>query len=169
MSDMPRNDNHESDIQPQREYGAYIDCTNPVDSQTVSNSHDSEKSVPTAAPLFSVYTRRQKWFIISLAGFAGLFRLALSPVRIPRLLTCRPSPLTANIYFPAIQTLSNAFHTSVELINITVTVYMILQGIGKRSHRWYPTAIKSIVHQQRQCFGAHLQIGWDADPYSWPV
>ena len=39
------------------------------------------------------------------------------------------SPLTANIYFPAIPTISAAFHKSTELINLTVTVYMIVQGI----------------------------------------
>ena len=39
------------------------------------------------------------------------------------------SPLTANIYFPAIPTLVNAFHKTTELINLTVTVYMIVQGI----------------------------------------
>lgn len=39
------------------------------------------------------------------------------------------SPLTANSYFPAIGTIADAFNTSVELINITVTVYMVIQGI----------------------------------------
>lgn len=39
------------------------------------------------------------------------------------------SPLTANIYFPAIPTIANAFHESIEKINLTVTVYMILQGL----------------------------------------
>ena len=42
----------------------------------------------------------------------------------------RISPLTANIYFPAIPTLVDDFHKSTELINLTVTVYMIMQGIG---------------------------------------
>ena len=40
------------------------------------------------------------------------------------------SPLTANIYFPAIPTISEVFGRSTELINLTVTVYMIVQGIG---------------------------------------
>lgn len=39
------------------------------------------------------------------------------------------SPLTTNIYFPAIPTIAAAFNKSVELINLTVTVYMVLQGI----------------------------------------
>lgn len=39
------------------------------------------------------------------------------------------SPLTANIYFPAIPELSRVFGKSVELINLTVTMYMVLQGV----------------------------------------
>jgi multidrug resistance protein len=41
-----------------------------------------------------------------------------------------PSPLPANIYFPAIPTLANAFHQSIETINQTVTVYLIFQGLS---------------------------------------
>ncbi|KIJ53662.1 hypothetical protein M422DRAFT_201886 [Sphaerobolus stellatus SS14] len=62
---------------------------------------------------FSVFTLREKWAIIAFAGIAGLF-----------------SPLTANSYFPAIQTIADAFHTSVELINLTVTIYMVFQGLS---------------------------------------
>ncbi|EJD49083.1 MFS general substrate transporter [Auricularia subglabra TFB-10046 SS5] len=40
------------------------------------------------------------------------------------------SPLTANIYLPAIPTLSKEFHTSIELINVTVTSYMVFQGVS---------------------------------------
>ena len=40
------------------------------------------------------------------------------------------SPLTANIYFPAIPQLADAFHRSTEDIDLTVTVYMIVQGIA---------------------------------------
>ncbi|KIJ53663.1 hypothetical protein M422DRAFT_42760 [Sphaerobolus stellatus SS14] len=39
------------------------------------------------------------------------------------------SPLTANSYLPAIHTIAKAFHTSVELIKLTVTIYMVFQGI----------------------------------------
>ena len=39
------------------------------------------------------------------------------------------SPLTANIYFPAIPTIASQFQKSVEMINLTVTIYMVMQGI----------------------------------------
>lgn len=44
---------------------------------------------------------------------------------------CFSSPLTANIYLPAIPTIAASFDKSIELINLTVTVYMILQGVCK--------------------------------------
>ncbi|KAJ3744627.1 MFS general substrate transporter [Lentinula detonsa] len=69
-------------------------------------------SKPTERP-YSVYTNKEKWFIVTLVSFAGIF-----------------SPLTANIYFPAIPTIAVAFHKSTELINLTVTMYMLLQGLS---------------------------------------
>ncbi|KAL6298706.1 MFS general substrate transporter [Sparassis latifolia] len=62
---------------------------------------------------YSVYTAHEKWFIVGIAAFAGMF-----------------SPFTANIYLPAIPTIAKAFHKTIELINLTVTVYMIVQGIS---------------------------------------
>jgi MFS family permease len=47
------------------------------------------------------------------------------------------SPLTANIYFPAIPTLSRAFGKSTELINLTVTLYMVFQGLGEQHPSYF--------------------------------
>ena len=40
------------------------------------------------------------------------------------------SPFSSAIYFPAIPTMAAAFGKSVELINLTVTMYMVFQGIS---------------------------------------
>ncbi|KAJ7633496.1 major facilitator superfamily domain-containing protein [Mycena polygramma] len=40
------------------------------------------------------------------------------------------TPLSANIYFPAIPTIALAFNKSIELINLTVTINMVLQGVS---------------------------------------
>ncbi|TRX93841.1 hypothetical protein FHL15_005223 [Xylaria flabelliformis] len=40
------------------------------------------------------------------------------------------SSLTATIYFPIIDLLSERYHTSVQAINITITLYVVLQGIA---------------------------------------
>ncbi|EIM87227.1 MFS general substrate transporter [Stereum hirsutum FP-91666 SS1] len=76
----------------------------------VEKQNEKERPSQTA---YSVFTRREKWFIVVTIAFAGLL-----------------SPFTANIYFPAIPVLVADFHKSTELINLTVTVYMILQGIS---------------------------------------
>ena len=82
---------------------------------------------------YSVFSRSDKWLIVSISTIASMFRFALKSFG-----TCTArlnysngnSPLTANIYFPVIPTLVVDFHKSTELINLTVTVYMIMQGIG---------------------------------------
>ncbi|KAH8119867.1 MFS general substrate transporter [Phellopilus nigrolimitatus] len=62
---------------------------------------------------YSVFVHWERWAIVAMVGLAGIF-----------------SPLTANIYFPAIPTIADAFHESIENINLTVTVYMIVQGLA---------------------------------------
>ncbi|OBZ68525.1 Quinidine resistance protein 1 [Grifola frondosa] len=105
---------------------------------------DSVRTTPTRP--YSVYTPREKWFIVSVAAFAALF-----------------SPLTANIYFPAIPTIATAFHKSTELINLTVTVYMIVQGIspmfwGTLGDRWgrRPMFMSCMLVLSASCVGLAL-------------
>ncbi|BGP25869.1 MFS transporter [Rhodotorula toruloides] len=66
-----------------------------------------------APPPYTIHSRRMRWFIVSLVALAGLF-----------------SPLSANIYFPVIPAVAQDLRVSVENINISVTVYMILQGVS---------------------------------------
>ncbi|KAJ7597604.1 major facilitator superfamily domain-containing protein [Mycena floridula] len=83
--------------------------------KTSSNSPTGEKepSVTQDEEPYSIYTRKEKWFIVALTAYAGLF-----------------SPLTANVYFPAIPTLVTEFHKSTELINLTITIYMVFQALS---------------------------------------
>ncbi|KAL1749018.1 major facilitator superfamily domain-containing protein [Schizophyllum fasciatum] len=67
-------------------------------------------TAPGAAEPYSVYTRGQKWAIVCLISLGGTF--------------------SANIYFPAIPKLATDFDKSLELINLTVTMYMIFQGLS---------------------------------------
>ncbi|KAG8993730.1 hypothetical protein FRB90_000612 [Tulasnella sp. 427] len=62
---------------------------------------------------FSAFTKREKWIIVVMSGLAGIF-----------------SPISGAIYFPAIPTLAKEFNTTISLINLTVTVYMIAQGVS---------------------------------------
>ncbi|TGO61701.1 hypothetical protein BCON_0025g00280 [Botryotinia convoluta] len=60
--------------------------------------------------IFSMAKKRQLVYIVSLAG---LF-----------------SPLSSNIYFPALKEISTDFNVSLSLVSLTVTVYMIVQGLA---------------------------------------
>ncbi|KAF7334766.1 MFS domain-containing protein [Mycena sanguinolenta] len=96
-----------------------------VDTPTASGTHDHdlqdrEVKKDPESPLdvsepepHSIYTSTEKWAIVALIGFGGLF-----------------SPLSSNIYFPVIPTLSEVFHKSIELINLTVTMYIVFQGLA---------------------------------------
>jgi hypothetical protein len=84
---------------------------------------------------YSVFTRKERWLIVILASCAAIFRRVryivthmfyFTDARSPN---SHISPFTANIYFPAIPVISTDFHKSVELINLTVTMYMVMQGL----------------------------------------
>ena len=68
-------------------------------SEAVSRIDDeaSLKAKPEASIPYSIYSNQQKWIIVGLASSIALF-----------------SPLGANIFFPAIPSLSDAFHKSVQ-------------------------------------------------------
>jgi hypothetical protein len=92
-----------------------------------------ESPIISEKPKFSVYSVHEKWIIVGMASVAGIFRSAEIPFQTHIILRARYSPLTANIYLPAIPTLVNAFHKSIEDINLTVTMYMVFQGLCKPS------------------------------------
>ncbi|CAD6587454.1 MAG: hypothetical protein TREMPRED_004760 [Tremellales sp. Tagirdzhanova-0007] len=61
---------------------------------------------------YSSFSSGEKWFIVVLSAVAGTF-----------------SPISSNIYVPAIPTVADAFGVSSEDINLTVTVYLIFQAL----------------------------------------
>lgn len=66
-----------------------------------------------SAPAYSVFSDRQRKFIISMVACAGFF-----------------STLSANIYFPALNALARDLKVSNGLINLTLTSYMVFQGLA---------------------------------------
>ncbi|KAK0357540.1 hypothetical protein LTR57_002452 [Friedmanniomyces endolithicus] len=85
------------------------DNTNDVNPQDL----ESLQTVPTNSPPWSIFTPSQKRFIVLMVAIAGFF-----------------SPLSANIYFPALNTLSTDFHVTPAIMNLTLTSYMIFQGLA---------------------------------------
>ncbi|KAI1368353.1 major facilitator superfamily domain-containing protein [Xylaria arbuscula] len=86
-----------------------------VASNTSSIGPDKESSQlepVAAARAHSIFTSRQKKLIVIAAAFSGLF-----------------ASWTAQIYLPALNNAARDLHTSTKKINLTVTSYMIFQGV----------------------------------------
>ncbi|GAA5917312.1 hypothetical protein JCM6882_008968 [Rhodosporidiobolus microsporus] len=78
-------------------------------SSTKSDKLDAPSPPP---PPYSIYTPLQKWAIVSLVMVAGIF-----------------SPITANSYMPAIPAVAESLGVTIQKINLSVTVFMILQAV----------------------------------------
>ncbi|KAK4194175.1 major facilitator superfamily domain-containing protein [Triangularia verruculosa] len=82
--------------------------TEPISEQPISSGED-DIDVP---PPYSVWTPWQKKLIVAGAAFGGFF-----------------NPITAQVYLPALTTLEQEFSVTAAEINLTVTTYMIFQGL----------------------------------------
>ncbi|MCJ1277235.1 hypothetical protein MMC21_005045 [Puttea exsequens] len=80
--------------------------------QQATQDLETLHQVPSG-PAYTVFNSRQRQFIVFMVACAGFF-----------------SPLSANIYFPALTALSKDLHVSNDLINISLTTYMIFQGLA---------------------------------------
>lgn len=83
----------------------------PSEKAVVAPSPDGDPS-QAFEPLYSSFTQWEKRLIVLGAALSAFF-----------------SPLTAQIYFPALNVIADAFHVSSSKINLTVTTYMVFQGI----------------------------------------
>ena len=97
-----------------KESGNHTDDTLQEDRLAADDAQDLEgleKICPE--PAYSVFTQRQKGYIVFLTAWAGFF-----------------SPLSSSIYFPALNALAQDLSVSNELINLTLTSFMIFQGLA---------------------------------------
>ncbi|TGJ80422.1 hypothetical protein E0Z10_g8340 [Xylaria hypoxylon] len=86
-----------------------------IAAHTISNGPDMEPSQldpVVLSPVHTVYTAREKLLIVISAAFSGLF-----------------ASWTAQIYLPALNNAAYDLHTSIKKINLTVTTYMLFQGV----------------------------------------
>ncbi|KAG5797708.1 hypothetical protein H9Q69_003228 [Fusarium xylarioides] len=67
----------------------------------------------SSGPAYSVFSKNTKRWILALVTAASFV-----------------SPMTANIYFPAIPPIAQDLNISVSLVNLTLTSYMIFQGLS---------------------------------------
>ncbi|KAH6632540.1 multidrug resistance protein [Chaetomium tenue] len=94
----------------------------PTSMPLASTGHSSGSSASSPPPQvqistppgpYSVFSRTEKRMMMALDGFAMLF-----------------SPLTANIYFPAMSQLETDLDASPQLINLTITSYLVFQAVA---------------------------------------
>lgn len=64
-------------------------------------------------PPYHILYKRGKWNLVIFVSLAGAF-----------------SPLSSNIYFPAMDTISSDLGVSATLVALTITVHMVVQGIA---------------------------------------
>ncbi|TDZ49699.1 Itaconate transport protein [Colletotrichum trifolii] len=87
----------------------------PTPASTKADLEDVEIAAPAedaTPPRYSIYTTWEKRFLVLGASLAAFF-----------------SPFTAQIYLPALTVLAQDFHVSDSDMNLTLTTYMIFQGI----------------------------------------
>ncbi|KKA30902.1 hypothetical protein TD95_002628 [Thielaviopsis punctulata] len=84
----------------------------PGPASDLEKSAADSTSAPAHAPPYTVYTLWQKRLIVLGCSIAAFF-----------------SPMTQQIYYPALPTLASTFHVTDSQINLTVSTYMIFQGL----------------------------------------
>ena len=82
-------------------------------SQVLMGSHDVEAVSRVASAPYSAFPRRTKIWITTMVTIASVI-----------------SPMTANVYFPALDSVADDLNVSIALINLTLTTYMIFQGLA---------------------------------------
>lgn len=78
-----------------------------------TRDEESNSSGSTVAAIYSTFTKNQKRFIITMTSFAAFI-----------------SPVSSQIYLPAMSVIAEQYNTTSSQINLTVTTYMIIQGLA---------------------------------------
>ena len=86
----------------------------PASEEAIAEDGDLEElTAVRTGPPYSVFTKKQKQYIVLMVTVAAFI-----------------SPTSANIYFPALNPLAKDLNVSDSLINVTLTSFMIFQGIA---------------------------------------
>ncbi|GMF68477.1 unnamed protein product [Aspergillus oryzae] len=98
--------------------------------QLQTNAATTSPPVPDAP--YSIFDKRQKWLIIAIVSTAATCKFENHSVtkKICRLTSTTVSGFASNIYFPALPTIADDLGVSLELVNLTVTSYLIFQGLA---------------------------------------
>ncbi|KAJ5819436.1 hypothetical protein N7474_005027, partial [Penicillium riverlandense] len=90
-----------------------LSTTDEKDLPTQSSASINLESQMRPPPPYHVFTRTRKLQMVCIVSLAAIF-----------------SPLSSNIYFPALGVISKDLNVSMSLTTLTVTIYMIAQGLA---------------------------------------
>ncbi|KAM0511804.1 hypothetical protein ACHAPE_009480 [Trichoderma viride] len=89
------------------------DLTRPVTNEILSAEKSTPRDTQSADEPYSIYSQKTKTFLIISVSFMGII-----------------SPLSSAVYLPAVPQIAHDLNVSPSLINLTITTYMIFQGIA---------------------------------------
>ena len=89
-----------------------VEAKNELKSSDATTEHSSTTRSDQQPP-YTIFTKRQRTWILFVASFAAVF-----------------STISSYIYFPAIVPMARDLNVSVTLVNLTVTSYLIVAGIA---------------------------------------
>jgi multidrug resistance protein len=85
---------------------ADLEAQNPTTMTTTPTTASNQKP-------YTAFTTSEKWFIVIMTTMAAFF-----------------SPLSGQIYYPVMPVLVQSYHLTTSLVNISITTYMIFQGLA---------------------------------------
>ncbi|KAG8855703.1 hypothetical protein FRB96_006747 [Tulasnella sp. 330] len=89
-----------------------VESTQSNDAKPISFQPIQRSTTTGSGKPYSAFSQSTKWLIVCLGGLAAIF-----------------SPISSNIFVPAIPTLAHDFNKSNEKISLAVTIYLIFQAI----------------------------------------
>lgn len=90
-----------------------IDVNGGTDIEAQESTASPIAEIQSAGPPYSIYTHRQKNFIVFMSCLGGLF-----------------SPFSSSSILPALPVLASIYATPIPVMNLSVTVFLILQAIA---------------------------------------
>ncbi|PHH65301.1 hypothetical protein CDD81_2713 [Ophiocordyceps australis] len=100
------------DVISRRDSNHAVSSTSTLDGSPNSEVVEPLSRISTGVP-YSTFSRPVKTWIISMVTISSVI-----------------SPMTASIYFPALNAVADSLGVSVPLINLTLTTYMVTQGLS---------------------------------------
>jgi multidrug resistance protein len=96
-----------------RQGTAKLPATKPSEEDLEAQDSAVAKSGSQIQKPYSAFSNKEKWFIVAMTSMASFF-----------------SPLSGQIYLPVLPVLAENYHLSSSLINVSVTTYLIFQGLA---------------------------------------